>query len=127
MAKETNYIGIPQTKTIGLYKSVGGLKEKLDELALRQDIAEVEIARQIQESKEQKGWVIGGFVVLCFTVAAMLVGVGAIFNDYLAMKQATYQSLKDEVNDNNTKNQQILDRLNQLNLSTVTTSTKLTR
>lgn len=122
MPKETNYIGIPQTKTVGLYKSVGGLKEKLEELALRQDTAEAEIARQIQESKEQKGWVIGGFVVLCFTVAAMLVGVGAIFNDYLAMKQATYQSLKNEVNETNVKNQQILDKLEQLNLDRATTT-----
>ena len=121
MEEKINAIGRPK-KPKGNVAGTGNITDTINGLLQRQQISEEKIENQLKEAKEQKVWVTGGFIVLCFTVAAMLVGVGAIFNDYIAMKQATYQSLKDEVNETNIKNQQILDKLDELNLNTSTTT-----
>jgi len=45
---------------------------------------------------------------LLIMMAGMVFALGAVFNDYLAAKQATYQNLVDKVNEQNYK----IDRLN---------------
>lgn len=53
--------------------------------------------------KSQETWITAGFIALVFIVVGLLVAVGAITNDYFLMKQATYQSLRDKVEETNLK------------------------
>lgn len=58
----------------------------------------VPLEKQVDDLKV---WVIGGFIVLIVAVSGMLIAVGAMAADYFAMKQATYEDLKNKVVEQN--------------------------
>lgn len=49
------------------------------------------------EIKTQSAWVTGGFIALIFIVVSLLIAVGAMCNEYLLMKQNSYQSLINKI------------------------------
>jgi hypothetical protein len=55
--------------------------------------------------------------VLLILIATLFFALGAIFNDYLAMKQATYQDLRDEIEEQ----KQVLLEMQNLNVTNAKT------
>lgn len=91
---------IDPVKLEALVADVKALDGKLDNLQTRSD----ELKSDTKENlKTQENWLFAGFIALLVIVAGLLIAVGAIWNDYLVNKQATYQSLLDKVRDQESK------------------------